>query len=454
MIRLALLEETANELDWLLGESAPDESGAFCLLREGKGHQGSRLIATQVLLPPQDAWERQGRGILRPKAKWISAAISCAVRSRAGLLFVHSHPDPRFPIMLSPTDFDAFDSLARHLATTVDGPFGAAVAHPAGWAGVVWSGSSILPIDSICKVGRTLQMLSQTPPTADTGLDDRQRDALGVAHDTLRTIDIAVVGCGGLGSPIAEQLVRMGARSVTAVDFDHLDTPSNVRRVFGSTLGDLSPVSPPRKVDVVSNHLEAIGLGVPILRVHGDVRNEDVFRRLLDTDVVLIATDNHSSRAVVNDLASAYLLPVIDIGVRAGSKAGNLLSALVAEVRVLTPTTPCLWCRNAIDAQVIRAENLPQTEREKLMQEGYLLGAASDPEPSVVALTVLGAGLATCALLALLSKEADVSPSGYWVDGFLGDSQETNPKHPIEGCRCRKQLGLGDNSPPPFLRAD
>jgi len=452
MIRLALLEQTANELQWLLEESAPDESGAFCLLREGKGRQGSRLIATEVLLPPQDAWERQGRGILRPKAKWISAAISCAVRSRAGLLFVHSHPDPRFPVGLSPTDFDAFDSLARHLATTVDGPFGAAVVHPAGWAGVVWSGSSITPIDSICSVGRTLQMLSQTPPTPDTALDDRQRDALGVVQDRLRGIDVAVVGCGGVGSPIAEQLVRMGTRTVTTVDFDHLDTPSNVRRVFGSTLGDLSAVTPLRKVDVVSRHLEAIGLGVPIMRVHGDVRNEDVFRTLLDTDVVLIATDNHGSRAVVNDLASAYLLPVIDIGVRAGSKARNVLSALVAEVRVLTPTTPCLWCRRAIDAQVIRAENLPQTERERLVQEGYLQGATSSPEPSVVALTVLGAGLATCALLALLSQEADVSPSGYWVDGFLGDSQETNPKQPIEGCRCRKQLGLGDDSPPPFLR--
>jgi hypothetical protein len=454
MIRLALLEQTANELQWLLEESAPDESGAFCLLREGKGRQGSRLIATEVLLPPQDAWERQGRGILRPKAKWISAAISCAVRAHAGLLFVHSHPDPCFPLGLSLTDLNAFNSLARNLVPTFDGPFGAAVVHPAGWAGVVWSGSSITPIAAIYKVGRTLQTLSPIEPLENTPIDDRQRDALGMIHDRLRGMDVGIVGCGGIGSPIAEQLVRMGVRSLTVVDFDHLDTPSNVRRNFGSTLSDLNAAIPPRKVDVIFRHAANLGLGVPVLPIHGDVRHEDVFRNLLDTDVVVCATDNHGSRAVVNDLASAYLLPVIDIGVRAGSKARNVLSALVAEVRILTPTTPCLWCRRAIDAQVIRAENLPQTERQKLMQEGYLLGAASDPEPTVVALTVLGAGLATCALLALLSQEADVSPSGYWVDGFLGDSQETNPKHPTEGCRCRKQLGLGDNSPPPFLRAD
>src|SRR5207245_11546262 len=128
-------------------------------------------------------------------------------------------------------------------------------------------------------------------------------------------------------------------------------------------------------------------------RVAGDVRTEEVFRQLVDTDVVMMATDNHGSRAVVNELASTYLLPVIDMGVRAGSKQGNLLSGLVAEIRILTPTTPCLWCRKSIDAQVIRQENLPEEERQKLKDEGYLVGAGGAPEPSVVALTVLGSGL-------------------------------------------------------------
>jgi hypothetical protein len=71
--------------------------------------------------------------------------------------------------------------------------------------------------------------------------------------------------------------------------------------------------------------------------------------------------------------------------------------------------------------------------------------------PCVIALTVLGSSLATCALLTLLSEEGEVAPSGYWVDGFLGDSYETEPKGPNERCRCRNQLGLGDSAPPPFI---
>jgi len=282
-------------------------------------------------------------------------------------------------------------------------------------------------------------------------LDDRQRDALAVVHDRLRNLTVVLVGCGGVGSPIAEQLVRMGVGSLMIADCQRLDTPSNVRRVFGSKLSDVQAPESPLKIDVVGRHLEGLLLGVPVLRIYGDVRCEEPFRHLLDADIVMIATDNHSSRAVVNDLASTYLLPVIDIGVRAGSKQNNLLSGLVAEVRVLTPTTPCLWCRKSIDGQVIRRENLPKEERLRLEQEGYLAGAAGSPEPSVVALTVLGSGLATCALLTTLSEEGEVAPSGYWVDGFLGDSHELDPKEPVSGCRCRTQIGLGDLAPPPFF---
>jgi hypothetical protein len=44
-----------------------------------------------------------------------------------------------------------------------------------------------------------------------------------------------------------------------------------------------------------------------------------------------------------------------------------------------------------------------------------------------------------------------MSPSGYWVDGFLGDSGLTGPSEPNTGCRCREQLGRGDSSPPSFI---
>jgi ThiF family len=456
MIRLALLQVDVGELLDVLHSDEPNESGAFFLLREGRGAQGRRLVAADPVLPSGDAWERQHEGQLRPSAQWVSAAISKAIANDAGLLFIHSHPDPGYPIGFSDVDLRSIGALAQTIGPILPGPFAAAIVHPEGWAAGVVEDGVLVPIPSIVSVGRTLRLLSplvvgNSDPAAEIGgVDDRQRDALGTVHDHLRQLHVAVVGMGGLGSPIAEQLVRMGTGVVTIVDDDSLDTPSNVRRVTGSTTADLRATTPPAKVDVVGRHLDQLGLGKPVRRINGDVRSESVARELLDADIVICATDTHGSRAVLNDLPSTYLLPVIDVGVQAGGRKNADLAALVAEIAVLTPVTPCLWCRERVSADVIRAENLPDDQRERLVREGYLVGGVGEPAPSVTALTALGAGLATCALLALLSSEGDVCPSGYWVDGLMGDAADTRPSEPLATCRCRSRIAAGDTQPPPF----
>jgi hypothetical protein len=457
MNRLALLQVDVDELVDLLHDAEPRESGAFFLLREGRGVVGRRLLAVDPIFPPDDAWEGQHEDQLRPSARWISAAISKAVAGSAGLLFVHSHPNRHYPLGFSQTDLSAIRSLGHTIGPILEGPFAAGVVHPEGWTAVVVDDGELVEIDQIASIGRCLKVLSPSATilnpneSNDDRLDDRQRDALGTIHDLVRQLHVAVVGIGGLGSPIAEQLVRMGTGSVTLIDDDVLDTPSNVRRVFGSTMADLRATMAPPKVDVVGRHLDQLGLASTVRRIRGDVRQEKVFRELLDVDVVICGTDTHGSRAVLNDLASGYLLPVIDVGVQAGARKGADLAMLVAEVSVLTPVTPCLWCRGRISADIIRAENLPPDQRERLVRGGYLVSGVGAPAPSVVALTTLGAGLAACALLALLSSEGEVCPSGYWVDGLMGDALETQPTEPSPKCRCRGRIGVGDTRPPQFL---
>lgn len=452
MNRLALNDPATETLEQHLKQSAPLEEGAFLLLREGRGTRGRRLLATELLLPPPGAWEMQGEGILRPSARWLSAVIGAAIEAKAGLLFVHSHPDAHHPVGLSGVDISTMQALGATIAPMLDGPFAASVVHQSGWAGVLWNDGTLEPIERIVSVGHGLRLLTPVSTTnADALLDARQRDALGIVHDRLRTLTIGLVGCGGLGSPIAEQIDRMGVAEIVLVDHDLLDTDSNVRRVFGSTPADLKATTPPAKVDVVGRHLDSLGFETRITRINADVRTEHAFRALLDTDIVLIGTDTHGSRATVNDLASTYLLPVIDVGVRAGSKTDGTLAGLTAEVRLLTADRPCLWCRDAIDANVIRAENLPPKQRAQLEREGYVAAGIGGPVPSVIALTVLGAGMATCALLALLSEESDVIPNGYVLDGMFGDAFETKTNEARHDCRCRLNVGRGDGAAPPFI---
>jgi hypothetical protein len=446
MIRLALAEQDRAAIETHFQHLAPDESGAFLLLLEGHSGTGMRLVASRHYVPRPEEWERRGPHQLRPSAQLLSAMVSLANVLGSGLLFVHSHPNPLHPTGFSPIDNDALDSLAEVMPSLLSGPFGAAVVGPHGWVGKVYVGGQWSAIDRITAAGHGLRIISPFhQATRSDALDDRQVAAIGALNIPLRQLDAVLVGCGGLGSPLAETLTRMGVRRLSVIDYDRLDTPSNVRRVFGARMSDLTTRPPATKVAIAARNCTAAELETIVEPIHGDVRRPRVFRHVLDADVVLCATDSHSSRAVLDAASIAYNLPVIDCGVRIGSREANL-SGLLSEVRLLGPGRPCLWCRRALSAERIRAEHLPPDERVKLAREGYLVGLA-DAEPSVTALTVFGAGMMASALLGVLSADSDLLWDSWLFDAFLGDSP--TPKQAVLSlsCICQNRIGLGDRAP-------
>ena len=77
MIRLAITVEVANVLRELLLSGSHEENGTFCLVRQGCGHRGTRLLVTKALEVPPDAWEYQEDAMLRPSARFISGSPKC-----------------------------------------------------------------------------------------------------------------------------------------------------------------------------------------------------------------------------------------------------------------------------------------------------------------------------------------------------------------------------------------
>jgi hypothetical protein len=234
-------------------------------------------------------------------------------------------------------------------------------------------------------------------------------------------------------------------RRLLLVDPDYLDHPSNVRRVFGSRMSDLSQTPPVSKVEIMRRHCGEIGLTTSIECIQGDVRCDEVLRAVLDADIILCTTDSHSSRAVLNAAAYAYHLPLIDGGVRVGRRHELYMAGLAAEVRISAPGTPCLWCRGTLSAERIREENLPDEQRQQLQQEGYVIGSPG-PQPSLCALTVMGAGMMSCALLAMLQSDAVDLPDSYMFDGHFGDSPRIPEVALRVDCSCHRLLGMADEA--------
>ena len=192
---------------------------------------------------------------------------------------------------------------------------------------------------------------------------------------------------------------------------------------------------------VVARHVNALGLGTSAEPYAADVRTDEVARRLLDLDLVISTTDTHSSRALVNQVAFQYYVPVIDVGVKVGTATDGSVSGMPVEIRLLLPDEPCLWCRGVLDAERIREENLPADERRRLRAEGYIQGV-DRAQPSIAALNSVGASIA--ATLALqLATDHEVALSTLIFDPWELYLQPIEVAIDPE-CLCRHWRGRAD----------
>jgi len=402
------------------------------------------LLVHDLLLPDNAAWESSGQDHLRPSSQWVSAAAGAAIERQSGLAFIHSHPDTRHPPELSAVDRETSAVWARTLAPLTGNPFVSLVWSPRGVTGLAFEQDRAHPqlVDHVEAQGQGTLRRLHLPMTQseDLALDDRQVRALSaLGNATARELHVGIVGAGGTGSPVAEQLARIGVEHLTLVDPDVLDTESNVRRVVGSTVADVGAGL--HKTTVVARHLAAIGLTSDLAVLPLDVRTQDVARQLLDLDLVITTTDTHSSRAFLNQLAYQYWLPVLDVGVRVGTTRSGAVSGMPVELRALLPDTGCLWCRRVLSADRIRTENLPPAERERLAEEGYVQGIEA-PVPSLAPLNYYAAALAVLTALRLYSGQP-VPGTAVISDAWEQYVQWSNPE--IEpDCICHRWRGLAD----------
>jgi len=418
----------------------------------GRTATGARLIVEQVLLPPEGALERQSHDFLRPSGQWLSSVIGSAVEARCGLAFIHSHPNIQHPPFLSSLDWDTSIEWSRSITPMLDAPFASLVWSPKGVTGVMFTTDdpvTPLNVDRADSLGNGA--VEQLHPVhgefADKPeFDDRQIRALtALGNKRLRDLEVGVVGAGGTGSPLAEQLVRMGASRVVLVDPDILDDPSNFRRVVGSRPSDLGA----KKAEVVGRHLESLKLSTSVTVLSTDVRDEHAMRCLLDCDIVVSTTDTQSSRAFLNQVSYQYFLPVIDVGVRIGTAVSGAVSGMPVEVRTLLPDNGCLWCRKGVlSSQAIYEENLPNEEREKLAAEGYVQGFGQR-QPSLAPLNYFASALALLILVRLYSGQA-MTTASLVFDGW------EQYVHPLgvevdSKCICSTWRGRGDDLPIVFL---
>jgi molybdopterin/thiamine biosynthesis adenylyltransferase len=304
-------------------------------------------------------------------------------------------------------------------------------------------------IDRVWSVGARFSLVREhsAHKAAIHSIFDRNIRAFGgEVQRVLSDLRVAVVGCGGTGSAVAEQIVRLGVRGLIVIDPDEL-SDSNITRVYGSCPNDVGRP----KVDVLADHLQSIAIDVDVVRLNSKITLEPTARALIDADVVFGCTDDNAGRLVLSRLATYLLTPVIDCGVILTSDASGQLDGIHGRVTVLHPGAACLVCRDRVDLARAASEALTPAEHARRVNEGYA-PALAGVEPAVVAYTT---AVASQAVGELLERLVSYGPSPVPNEILLRIHEReisTNLAVPLERHYCHPNAGkLGLGITDPFL---
>jgi molybdopterin/thiamine biosynthesis adenylyltransferase len=153
-----------------------------------------------------------------------------------------------------------------------------------------------------------------------------------VGQEKLLASHVLVVGIGGLGSPIVQYLAAAGIGTLTLTDADVVEETNLQRQVIHSlaTLGQ-------SKVSSAQQWIRALNPDVKINALEYDVTPENAHTLVEAADIVVIGTDNYSSRYLLNSICCELKTPLV-------SAAAIGLSGQLTSFLFDSDESPCFAC--------------------------------------------------------------------------------------------------------------
>lgn len=452
-VTLVVPDRIALELNEASGH--PLETAGVLFVSVLEADDGIRLLARGIRWVEESAYLRRESDSLSIASNGYVHSLGEAENLGATAVWFHTHPGVGSSPVPSRHDIVVDDQLSDLFRLRTGSRYYVSLIVSPRENGIEFTGriqrdgGAMLSIDRIWVVGERLKLIDAFG-SHEVGLSpalDRNIRAFGGAvQSTLASLHIGIAGCGGTGSIIAEQLVRLGVQQFTLVDPEDLSV-SNVTRLYGSA-PDM--VGKP-KVEIVGDHLRGINPEARIAQIKSTITIEAVARRFLGCDVVFGCTDDNAGRLVLSRLATYLLVPVIDCGVLLTADDASGLTGIDGRVTTLVPGQACLVCRGRIDLSRAAAESLTPGERVRRADEGYA-PALGRIEPAVVAYTTAVGAAAVCELLDRLIGYGPEPRSSEILLRLHDREISTNRAIPRDHHYCNEKAGkLGIGITQPFL---
>jgi len=364
--------------------------------------------------------------------------------SGQSILFVHSHPSG-LQEFSDQDDLEEPRLMEFFQRRAPSGTHGAiVVSSRRALTARVWNGPNHVRVARTRIIGRRFEFVDDMP-AGEAPLPqffDRQVRAFGPdIQRILLRLHVGIVGVGGTGSAVFEQLVRLGIGTISIFDHDAFDS-TNVNRVYGSGTKDTNQ----QKVDIAHASALRIDVGTVVQTFPKGINHEPSARALRNCDVVFCCTDKQAPRGILTQLALRYLIPLIDMGVVIKSE-DEVIRGVFGRVTTFFPGEACLFCRERIKSETIRLEGLRPEDRAGLVREGYAVELETNA-PAVITFTTAVAAQAVSELLHRLTGFMGGDRASTEVLYRFHETAMSRNRQPANAnCLCsqRKLWGRGDS---------
>lgn len=403
----------------------------------------TRVVSSVEL--PRDG-EREVHGNAAITGSYVLRVAAWAARDGRGVVMLHSHPCGAGWQRMSGADVDAESGYAGLVEQVTGLPLvGMTLAGDQTWSARVWNDGAAQWARSVRRVGPGLitswndELVPSLPDAADQA---RTISAWGGRlHRDITRLRVLVVGVGSVGLDIVQRLAATGIQEIGVMDYDRVE-PLNRDRMIGVTRRDARLRR--RKVDVAARlaRRASTSRAFTVYRHHDSVCSPTGLATALDYDVIFSCVDRPWPRAVLNSVAYADLIPVIDGGIAVDSFQTGGMRGATRRTQTATPGRPCLTCSRQIDMAEVALEMSGDLDDPE-----YIRRAGRQPvsgRPNVAAL---------CAAVSSSQLEHFVSlvarPGGQGVPaplrfGLAAHHLEHLPHEPQPYCPTEGGLAAGD----------
>lgn len=428
------------------------EQAAYLLCRSSLGESETALLVRDVIPVSGEAIRQSSAHHMSIAARSFTSAMKRANDQRACFAFVHSHPGGYPDFSTQDDEEEAKLFRTAYIRINTPGVHASFVFTPAGVANArVWLPTGdIAAVERVRIVGRRFRYYF--PKQSESPVPefyDRQVRAFGPdIQRLLKRLRVGIVGVGGTGSCVAEQVVRLGVGTCVIADGGSFEA-SNVNRVYGSRLIDDGIA----KTKIAERLAADIGVETEVRQISRPVTFQSVLREFRHCDLIFGCTDDEWGRSLLTRLAIYYSLPVIDMGVSIDSRDGRIRS-VQGRVTTLLPGTACLYCRGRITPAHVSAEAkraVNPTAAAELEREGYIPELA-EAAPAVVPFTTMIAASAISEFLHRLTGYKGSDRVSSEVLHLIDDTRvRTNHRESRDDCFCGDVSYWGRGDVVPFL---